>query len=51
MALIDKAKPNMFSYYAYKDVGTTGRLEVTVYPNSKTDTGKGEIIHSKHETG
>lgn len=49
--MIDKAKPNMFSFYAYKDTGTTGRLEVTVYSNSKTDAGKGVLIHSKHETG
>ena len=29
------------------DAGTTGRLEVTIYPNSLKSSGDGILVHSK----
>ena len=42
----------MFQYNLYKDKGTTGRLECTVYMGTKDlSSGAGKVIHSKVETG
>lgn len=32
------------------DAGVTGRFEVTVFPNSKSETGAGKLVHSKAAT-
>ena len=32
------------------DPGVTGRLEVTVFANSKTEKGEGVVVHSKKAT-
>ena len=33
------------------DAATTGRLEVTLYANTKDDSGDGELVHSKAAGG
>ena len=40
-----------FIYHIYRDAGTTGRLEVTVFPGSKTENGAGKLVHSKKASG
>ena len=41
----------LFQYNLYRDSGKTGRLEVTLYKDSKDDqSGEGILIHSKQET-
>jgi selT/selW/selH-like putative selenoprotein len=40
-----------FAYHLYMDPGVTGRLEVTVFPGSKAETGSGVLIHSKKASG
>lgn len=47
---IEQTTPGVFKYTLYRDPGTTGRLEATVYPNSTSDDGEGIIIHSKAAT-
>ena len=48
--LIEATYPGQFQYNLYRDKGTTGRLEVTVYLNTKDDQGEGILIHSKAAT-
>ena len=38
MMQIDKLRPNMFSYFTYKDAG---RFEFTIYKDSKNDLSQG----------
>ena len=40
----------IFTYHWYRDSGTTGRLEVTVYPNSQVEAGDGILVHSKKQS-
>ena len=40
-----------FIYHLHMDQGVTGRLEVTVYPGSKTETDHGKLVHSKKASG
>ena len=40
-----------FIYHIYGDKGVTGRLEVTVFPGSKTENGAGKVVHSKKASG
>ena len=47
IALVESNFPNLFRFKLYQDNGNTGRLEVTVYKDSKNDQGEGEIVHSK----
>ena len=40
-----------FVYHLHMDQGVTGRLEVTVFPGSKTETDHGKLVHSKKASG
>ena len=40
-----------FIYHLHMDEGVTGRLEVTVFPGSKTETDHGKLVHSKKASG
>ena len=40
-----------FIYHLHLDEGVTGRLEVTVFPGSKTETDHGKLVHSKKASG
>ena len=40
-----------FIYHLHRDEGVTGRLEVTVFPGSKTETDHGKLVHSKKASG
>ncbi len=51
MTEIEGKFPNLYQFNSYKDPGTTGRFEVTLYKNSKDDSGEGELIHSKEASG
>jgi hypothetical protein len=43
--------PGLFQYNLYRDSGRTGRLEVTLFKDSKDDQDEsGILIHSKLET-
>ncbi len=44
---IEKKYEGQFQYNLFRDPKTSGRLEVTVYLNSKDDSGEGILIHSK----
>ena len=49
IAKIEEQMPGHFVYYLMRDNGATGRLEVTIFPNTTEmgETGAGEFIHSK----
>jgi hypothetical protein len=48
--MVEASFPGQFQYNLYRDPSTTGRLEVTVYVNSKDDSKAGVIVHSKATT-
>ena len=50
---IEKVHPGQFTYYLWKDVGTTGRLEVTIWKDTdkEGEDGTGELVHSKAQSG
>ena len=51
VAKIEKALgPGKFTYYYYRDFGSTGRFEVNVYPNSTIDEGFGILVHSRKQS-
>ena len=52
IAEIDKKYGSFyFIYHIYRDEGITGRLEVTVFPMSKTENDAGKVVHSKKASG
>ena len=55
VALIEETEKvfgaGQFIYHLHRDEGVTGRLEVTVFPGSKTETDHGKVIHSKKASG
>ena len=55
VALIEEVEKHIgaghFAYNLHMDDGVTGRLEVTVFPGSKTENDHGKLIHSKKASG
>ena len=51
IAKIEKQWPDLFQYNLYQDKKVTGRLEATLFINSKDDTGDdGLLLHSRERT-
>lgn len=48
---IEKAAAGVFKYTLYMDKATSGRLEVTLFKDSQSDSGEGELVHSKVASG
>ena len=48
--MIEERFPGGFLYTLHQDPRTTGRLEATLFVNSKKDTGNGIVLHSKAQT-
>lgn len=45
-----KKFPGKFSFFIYKDPGTTGNFEWTLFKDKEDDSGEGMLVHSKKMT-